>query len=286
MNENISLERTHEEMGKNRKLILFAGTTEGRILAGKLAEEGISGVVCAATEYGKELLKEEMERVCSLRNRDGTGVKDSLKIRAGRLDEEEMEALIRRENASLVIDATHPYADQATANIRKACSHVPNVELLRCLREEGESEAAAPVREMASVKETVSWLSGQEGNILLTTGSKDLEAFSQISDFRKRVYVRVLPLEDSIRCCRMQGYEGRHIIAMQGPFSAEMNRAHLREYNCRFLVTKDGGKTGGFEEKLKGAQEAGAEVLVIRRPFDQGISLEAVIREVKEWKNS
>lgn len=57
-----------------------------------------------------------------------------------------------------------------------------------------------------------------------------------------------------------QGYEGRHIIAMQGPFSAEMNRAHLREYNCRFLVTKDGGKTGGFEEKLKGAQEAGAEV--------------------------
>lgn len=139
-------------MGKNRKLILFAGTTEGRILAGKLAEEGISGVVCAATEYGKELLKEEMERVCSLRNRDGTGVKDSLKIRAGRLDEEEMEALIRRENASLVIDATHPYADQATANIRKACSHVPNVKLLRCLREEGESEAAAPVREMASVK--------------------------------------------------------------------------------------------------------------------------------------
>ena len=257
MNENISLERTHEEMGKNRKLILFAGTTEGRILAGKLAEEGISGVVCAATEYGKELLKEEMERVCSLRNRDGTGVKDSLKIRAGRLDEEEMEALIRRENASLVIDATHPYADQATANIRKACSHVPNVKLLRCLR-----------------------------NILLTTGSKDLEAFSQIPDFRKRVYVRVLPLEDSIRCCRMQGYEGRHIIAMQGPFSAEMNQAHLREYNCRFLVTKDGGKTGGFEEKLKGAQEAGAEVLVIRRPFDQGISLEAVIREVKEWKNS
>ena len=53
-------------MGKNRKLILFAGTTEGRILAGKLAEEGISGVVCAATEYGKELLKEEMERVLFL----------------------------------------------------------------------------------------------------------------------------------------------------------------------------------------------------------------------------
>ena len=91
MNENISLERTHEEMGKNRKLILFAGTTEGRILAGKLADEGISGVVCAATENGKELLQEEIALVCSLRNRDGTGVKNSLKLRAGRLAEEALE---------------------------------------------------------------------------------------------------------------------------------------------------------------------------------------------------
>ena len=273
-------------MGEKRKLILFAGTTEGRLLAGKLAEEGIPGVVCAATEYGEELLKAETERVYSSMKRDEKCGKDRLKIRAGRLDEGEMEALIRREDASLVIDATHPYADQATANIRKACSRVPHVKLFRCLREDGRFEAASAVREMASVEEAVSWLSGQEGNILLTTGSKELEAFSQIPDYRNRVYARVLPLEDSIRCCRMQGYEGRHIIAMQGPFSAEMNRAHLREYSCRFLVTKDGGRMGGFEEKLKGAREAGAEVLVIRRPLDQGISLEAVIREVKEWKNS
>ncbi len=273
-------------MGENRKLILFAGTTEGRLLAGKLAEEGVRGVVYAATEYGEALLKAEIERVDPLRKKDRKCAKDGLEIRSGRLDEGEMEELIRREQASLVIDATHPYADQATANIRKACSCFPYVKLLRCLREEGRSETAASVRDMASVQEAVLWLSGQEGNILLTTGSKDLEIFSQIPDYRRRVYVRVLPLEDSIRCCRMQGYEGRHIIAMQGPFSAEMNQAHLREYDCRFLVTKDGGKAGGFEEKIKGAEGAGAEVLVIRRPLDQGISLEAVIREVKEWKNS
>ena len=51
----------------------------------------------------KELLKEEMEQVCSLKEQGWNRVKDSLKIRAGRLDEEEMEALIRRENASLVV---------------------------------------------------------------------------------------------------------------------------------------------------------------------------------------
>lgn len=273
-------------MEKNRRLILFAGTTEGRLLTGKLAEEGLRGVVCAATEYGGELLREELENVHPLRKNSGKSGKEGLKIRVGRLDQGEIEELIRRENAGLVIDATHPYADQATANIRRACSHFPDVKLLRCLREEGEAEKNEAVHVVASVQEAVRWLNGQEGNILLTTGSKDLEVFSQIPDCRQRIYVRVLPLEASVRCCREQGYEGRHIIAMQGPFSAEMNQAHLREYNCRFLVTKDGGKAGGFEEKLKGAAGAGAEVLVIRRPLDQGMSMEAVIKEVKEWKNT
>ena len=70
---------------------------------------------------------------------------------------------------------------------------------------------------------------------------------------------------------------------MQGPFSAEMNEAVLKEFNCRFLVTKDGGRAGGFEEKLEAARRAGAQTVVIRRPADQGMSLEQVKNEVKEW---
>lgn len=273
-------------MERKRRLILFAGTTEGRLLAGRLTEEKISGVVCAATEYGGELLKEEIERTRMSGEKGEAYGREGLRIRVGRLDQGEMEQLIQREQAGIVIDATHPYADQATANIRSACSRFPDVKLLRCLREEGEAETPAAVHKAASVQEAVCWLSEQKGNILLTTGSRDLDAFSQIPDYRQRMFVRVLPLEDSIRRCRELGYEGRHIIAMQGPFSAEMNQAHLREYDCRILVTKDGGRTGGFEEKLKGALGAGARVLVIRRPPDQGMSLEEVIREVKEWKNA
>ena len=276
-------------MRRQKSLLLFAGTTEGRILARWLEQEGISAVICTATEYGAELIDGE-------RSNAENGAKSCIRIRSGRLDTEGIGALIREEGVGLVIDATHPYADQATANIRQACRDNRGVRLLRCLREEGEpyeqtghwAEAAGPEQEygvhcVSSLSEAAVWLAEREGNIFLTTGSKELAPFSQIPDYKERVYVRVLQLEDSVRLCRDQGYGGRHIIAMQGPFSAEMNEAVLKEFNCRFLVTKDGGRAGGFEEKLEAARRAGAQTVVIRRPADQGMSLEQVKNEVKEW---
>ena len=102
-----------------KHVILFAGTTEGRILANWLDEQsGVTGIVCVATEYGAELLEEEM----SLKH---------LTVHCGRLDEGAMEAFLKKESPSLVIDATHPYAQVVTANIRKACEKYPDI----CIRQ-------------------------------------------------------------------------------------------------------------------------------------------------------
>ena len=68
------------EITWQKHVVLFAGTTEGRILANWLDEQsGVTGIVCVATEYGAELLEEEM----SLKH---------LTVHCGRLDEGEMEA--------------------------------------------------------------------------------------------------------------------------------------------------------------------------------------------------
>ena len=37
-------------------IVLFGGTTEGRIIAELLQKKGVSTVVCVATEYGESLL--------------------------------------------------------------------------------------------------------------------------------------------------------------------------------------------------------------------------------------
>ncbi|MBO5473037.1 MAG: precorrin-6A/cobalt-precorrin-6A reductase [Lachnospiraceae bacterium] len=98
----------------NRKCIIFAGTSEGRQLYEFCAAHRIASVFCVATDYGRELLRE-------------TGA--SAEILAGRMDAEEMLSFFRKENPSLIIDATHPYAVEVTANIRKAAE--------RYCREEG-----------------------------------------------------------------------------------------------------------------------------------------------------
>ena len=105
-----------------KHVILFAGTTEGRVLANWLDDQpGITGTVCVATKYGAELLTEEMPL-------------KHLKVHCGRLDEDEIEAFLKKNGTHLVIDATHPYAQVVTANIRKACEKFPHICLLRCLR--------------------------------------------------------------------------------------------------------------------------------------------------------
>ena len=67
-----------------KHVILFAGTTEGRVLANWLDDQpGITGTVCVATEYGAELLTEEMPL-------------KHLKVHSGRLDEDEIEAFLKK----------------------------------------------------------------------------------------------------------------------------------------------------------------------------------------------
>ena len=260
-----------------KHVILFAGTTEGRVLANWLDDQpGITGTVCVATEYGAELLTEEMPL-------------KHLKVHCGRLDEDEIEAFLKKNGTHLVIDATHPYAQVVTANIRKACEKYPDICLLRCLRKESEDEAKDSkgdkngIIHVKNTAEAVRYLSEKEGNIFLTTGSKELVLWQGLPGHLERIFARVLPVEASVHICRELGYSGRHIIAMQGPFSAEMNYIQLKEFQCSYMVTKDGGDTGGFKEKMQAAKKAGATAVVIDRPKDKGMSLEQTKEAVKEW---
>lgn len=262
-----------------RPVLLFGGTTEGRELAARLAVRGQRTILCVATDYGREVLEPEL-----LAN-------PCLDVRIGRMDAEEMRRLILEEEPGLVVDATHPYADQVTRNVREACEKTGR-KCLRCLRPQSGAESPeGGVVRVPSVQAAVEWLAARDGNILVTTGSKELAAFSQLPDFATRVYSRVLPTLPSLSACLDQGLSGRHIIAMQGPFSEETNRSQLAEFNCRFLVTKDTGDNGGFREKVRAAGEAGAVALVIDRPETerglsaaQGLSADQVMERYEQWR--
>ena len=99
----------------------------------------------------------------------------------------------------------------------------------------------------------------------MTTGSKDLDSFAQIPDYAQRIYARILPVRPSLDRALDLGYLPAHVICMQGPFTTELNAAMFRQTGAHYVVTKNSGHTGGFQEKLEAARQTGATVIVIER---------------------
>ena len=327
------------------KILIFGGTTEGRVLSEKLSklnnEDSI--IVSVASDYGEEMLR---------------GI-EGVSVHVGRLDKEQMAAFFRNNRIEVVVDATHPFATEVTENIKDACSEtgvrylrlrraddksrdtsgietesgiisesgaeaelkskneskksginngpdedsfgtseIPNkkrvlfFDTCECAAEALVGKTEALIGESQALTGESQALTGglqasadsKEGNILLTTGSKELGIFASKLD-KKRLFVRVIPTESSIEKCRSEGIEESHIIALKGPFSEETNIEHIRKYNIKYLVTKESGAGSGFSEKMSAAEKEGVEVFIIRRPGDTGMSMEEVILSLKKIKN-
>ena len=246
------------------KICVFAGTTEGRELIEFLAARNVHITACVATEYGETLLPSV----------------ENLTISAKRLTEQEMAEMLRENGFDVVVDATHPYASVVTENIAAACA-ATNTEYLRLLRLGGTIPEDAVF--VANTEEAAQYLNTVDGNVLLTTGSKELKKFTAIHDFEKRIYARVLPMEESLRLCQDAGVKPARILAMQGPFSQEMNVAMLKSVDAKYMVTKDSGVRGGMEEKIAAAREVGAKAVIIGRPPQKdGLSFGDMIRLLTE----
>lgn len=246
----------------NKPVLIFGGTSEGTRLAESLPKRGYEVTVSVATEYGALML-------------EGLDVR----VETGRLDVDGMVQLMEKKNYLSVIDATHPYAAEVTENIKAAAvrAGLPYQRLLRPTEQEESGCLTVPTPQAAA--ET---LLGRSGNILLTTGSKDLAAFTVLPDYIQRVWVRILASEASLHQALSLGYPPNHIIAMHGPFTKELNVALLRQFQIKTMVTKRSGRAGGFQEKVEAAQEAGAELLIIDRPVrESGLSLEEILGQYR-----
>lgn len=244
------------------------------MLSEHLAAAGIRHTICVATEYGEVVLKPH----------------PLVTVHRGRMNQEQIAAFIKREGAgtddfAAVIDATHPFARDVTCNIKAALkeSSIPYFRLKRDCAIQRENQVAEGVTYFGTNEACAKALEQTEGNILLTTGSKELSKYCVSDQVKQRLYVRVLPSVESLSLCAEQGICGKHVIAMQGSFTIEMNEAILRQYHISHLVTKESGALGGYPEKLAAARRTGVGVFVIGCPEQgEGYSFEEVCSELEK----
>lgn len=244
-------------------IVVFGGTTEGRELAQLLQRQSIPALICVATEYGEALLTSE----------------GSVRVRAGRLPAPDMAVLLKEEAPKTVVDATHPYAAQVSQSIQAVCAQLS----IPCLRVRREALAHSGCIPFATLDDMVDWLNDTTGVIFSTLGAKEAAALSRVTGFAERLWLRILPLEDSLRTVREAGFPAKHIICMQGPFSQALNEAMFRSCGASILLTKESGHAGGFIEKLAAAEACRmTTALLTRPPEEDGLTLSQIKARIEE----
>lgn len=248
---------------------IFGGTTEARKLTSFLIEQNITCFVSVTTTYAKTLLPSS----------------PLLTVNVKKLDKEEMVTLIHKLNPSLIIDATHPYAEEVSHNIKEVCSalqreYVTVVRDLSCL---------PGVSLFNTMEEMTSFLAkntNKKDIILSTLGVKEAQALSEgLPTYQENIYLRILPSLNSLGEVIQLGYPPKHLICMQGPFSKEMNIALMHEIKATYLLTKISGKVGGFDSKREAAETCGVTLLAIKAPMrEKGMSLDHVMALIQERK--
>ncbi len=249
-------------------ILVLAGTGESREIIGALKKYSYPVLASVVTDYGYDLLNSM-----------------GIKVIKQRLDREMMVAQIEKNKLAIIIDATHPFAREASLNALAACRQT-GISYIRFERQGVEEIQAAVEADhpkkllLAADFREAARIAADYQRILLTIGSKNLHYFTEeISDWQERLIIRILSDWPFVKRARELGFSPANIIAMQGPFSRQMNRLILKEYRINLLVCKDSGERGGLNSRLAAAEQLNIPVLLVKRPV---LDYQLVVRSVPE----
>jgi precorrin-6A/cobalt-precorrin-6A reductase len=249
------------------KVMVMAGTSDASYIINKLANlQNIEVLATTTTSYGRDIAL-------------NAGADDVI---VGRLGMDEIIELMHTKKINIIVDATHPFAVEATINALKA-ARKSRIRYIRFERPSTKIPENELVKEVSSFKKAATTAT----NIINGNGSVRLLHLAGVSTLRymssidpKRIVVRVLPALYSIKKCQEMDIPGENIIAMQGTFSKEFNKAMMEEYSIGVVVTKESGETGGTPAKIDAALALNIPVIIVKRPVINELQNEDVFNHV------
>jgi len=194
---------------------------------------------------------------------------------------------------SLILDASPPSSSVKFAPLRQWCEQ-KGIPYLRLERPETVIPDSLLIYPVLTWEEALLQLELRVGamhetkrriiTIFVTTGSHQLESIVQSTFARSaRLVVRVLPEGRLVQKCQDMGIYPRDIVAMQGQFSKEINKAMLKFYGADILLTRDSGAAGGTDTKISAALELGIETVLVKRTKTNGGLTVNNVQELLDW---
>ena len=231
-------------------ILVLGGTKDGRELITLLLQAGYQVMASVFSDYGRELIQ-----------------LDNISVHTGPLDADGLTALITNNSIKLVVDASHPYAVNISNNTMQACQ-TTGVHYLRYERPPAQMPQYDGLHIVNDYHQAAQVAALLGKVIFLTTGSRHLKLFKNADCLKDhRLIARVLPEISVLTECMDLGFLPKDIVALQGPFSHELNMALFKEYHAEVVITKNSGQVGGSDTKITAAMALGLPIVIIDRPI-------------------
>ncbi|MGF7117813.1 precorrin-6A reductase [Methanobacterium oryzae] len=250
-------------------IMVMAGTKDAAIIIEKLSKtEKFRILATTTTNYGADIAK--------------SAGADEIISKA--LKKEKIIETIKNNNIQFLIDATHPFAASATFNAINA-SKITGIKYIRFERPQIELPENNLIYKVFSFEEAaLKSLELTKGNILHLAGVSTLKPVIEKID-PSRLFTRVLPSLDSIGKCLDLGLKQENIMAMQGTFSKNFNKALIEEYDISLIITKESGETGGTPSKINAALDLDVNVVIVVRPEIKELENQTIFNNIDKIYN-
>lgn len=245
-------------------ILVLGGTKESHDICDYLISKNLDFALSVATDYALQIFESYKENLIM-----------------GKMDKTNIIDFCKGNNVNLIIDVTHPYAFMVSQNTINASLDL-GIDYYRYERQLNHNELTEDIYYVQTHQEAIELAIKLSKDIFLTVGSNNASVYAQYIN-KANIYIRVLPKSDLVKKCEELGYKNKNIIAMQGPFSKNINKAMLEMTNSKLLITKDSGDSGGFMEKLEACQELGLKIIIVERPrIDYPIVFEDINDLIKQ----
>src|SRR3954447_4625918 len=226
---------------RSMRVLILGGTSEARVLAGRLAE------------------LPDVDAVLSLAGRTREPQAQPIATRVGGFGGiEGLCTYLQAERVERVIDATHPFAEQMSRHAAAACARL-GIPLLTLTREAWSKQPGDNWAEVADQHEAVRALGDEPKRVFLTIGRLGLAAFAAAP--QHFYLVRTIDPPDNLAVL-----PNHRLILARGPFAVEAEEAVMRQAAIDVLVTKNSGGPATYA-KMFAARRLGLRAIVIVPPL-------------------
>ena len=223
-----------------KKVLILGGTTEARLLAGRLAARG------------------DLDVVLSLAGRTVEPAEQPVPVRSGGFGGAEgLAQHLADQHIDLLIDATHPYAAQISRNAA-AAARLSGVPAFALRRPAWEPVADDRWHFVADAEEAVAVLGNEPRRVFLALGRQEIGPFAKAPQ-HSYVIRSVDPIEPPLNVP-----DAEYILA-RGPFAEADERQLLAERHVDTIVAKNSGGSATYG-KIAAARELGIDMILFRRP--------------------